>query len=138
MPTIGKIDQFVEDLAEAKHNLKTNTLKLILSNTAIPATALTKAEISEIAAGNGYTAGGYTLTGVTAEQVSGTLTLTADDVTVQASGGAMAAWRYWAVYNDTAVGDPLICRADRGASITLAAGESETIDLTSGSLLTVA
>lgn len=137
MPNMTKFYQFVEDLAKKKHDLSNDTLKMMLSNVA-PAQANTvKADITEIAAGNGYAAGGYTLAGVGAEQVAGVLSLTANDFDVTASGGAMAAWRYAVLYNDTAVNDPLIGFWDRGSSVVLGDGEAETLDLTTGNLLTI-
>ena len=124
-----KFNQFVEDLAKGVHNLSTGSLKMLLSNVAPSPTNLTKADITEIAAGNGYTAGGIALTGVSAEQVGGVLSLVAGDVTVTAAGGSMAAWRYPVLYNDSAASDQLIAFWDRGASVTLATGESETLDI---------
>jgi hypothetical protein len=135
MPAFTKVHQFIEDVFKAKHNFSADTFKLMLTNTAPSTATLQKSDITEIAAGNGYTAGGYTLTGVTAEQVAGVLSVTAADVAVTASGGSMAAWRYGVVYNDTVANDLVVGFVDRGSSVTLGAGESETIDLTTGNLI---
>jgi hypothetical protein len=136
MPAFTKFNQFIEDVFKKKHDFSSDTFKLLLTNVAPSAANTVKADLTEITAGNGYTAGGFTLTGVTAEQVSGVLSVTAADVAVAAAGGSMAAWRYAVVYNDTAAGDLLVGYVDRGSSVVLGAGESETIDLTTGNLFT--
>lgn len=53
---------------------------------------------NEIAAGNGYTAGGNTLTGVALTQSAGTVKFTSSATTWTASGGSIPAWRYGVVY----------------------------------------
>jgi hypothetical protein len=45
-----------------------------------------------------------------------------------ASGGAVAPFRYVIIYNDTAANDELICYFDYGSDLTLADGESLTLD----------
>jgi hypothetical protein len=58
MATFNKFNAFVEHLAEGVHNLQSHTLKVMLTNTAPVATNSVRADLTEIAAGNGYTAGG--------------------------------------------------------------------------------
>lgn len=53
---------------------------------------------NEIAAGNGYTAGGVALTGVALSQASGTVKFTSNAASWTATGGNIAAWRYGVVY----------------------------------------
>lgn len=53
---------------------------------------------NEIAAGNGYTAGGGALTGVALTQTSGTVKFTASPFVWTASGGSIPAWRRGVVY----------------------------------------
>jgi hypothetical protein len=136
MPTFTRFNQFIEDVFKKKHDFSADTFKYLLTNTAPSLGNTVKTDITEIANGNGYTAGGTVLGGVTAEQVAGVLTVTANDVIIAAAGGSMAAWRYLAVFNDTSVGDLLVGYADRGSAITLGAGESETMDFTTGTMLT--
>jgi hypothetical protein len=69
--------------------------------------------------------------------VLGILTMTATDLVITATGGSMGAWRYPILYNDTHASDGLVCFWDRGSSVVLAAGESETLDLSSDTLLTI-
>lgn len=131
MATFNKFNSFVEVLAEKGHNLATDTLKLMLTNTAPVATNTVKANITEIAAGNGYSAGGATLVVSSSAQTSGTYKLVVDDVTFTASGGSVGPFRYFVGWNDTAANDELIFWYDYGSSVTLANGESITADFSS-------
>ena len=87
MATYTKFNQFVEDLAEKVHNLGADTLKVMLTLTAPVATNAVKADLTEIAAGNGYTAGGTAVTISSSVQTSGTYKLVLADVVFTASGG---------------------------------------------------
>jgi hypothetical protein len=129
MATFTKFNQFVEDLAKKVHNLDADTLKVMLVNTAPIAANSVKADLTEISAGNGYTAGGTAVANQDAEQTSGTLKLVGDDVVFTASG-AIGPFRYAVLYNDTpsSPADPLIGFWDYGSSISLANGETFTVD----------
>ena len=127
MATFNKFNSFVEALAEKVHNLGSDTLKVMLTNSAPVATNTVKANLTEISAGNGYLAGGHTLAVSSSAQTSGTYRLITGDVTITATG-AIGPFRYAAIYNDTATNDELIGWFDYGSSITLQNGESFTID----------
>ena len=130
------VQDFIEKLGDETHDLTADTFKVAASNTAILATNSTLSAITEIAAGNGYTAGGATAT-VSYAESGGTGTLTLDsDLVITASGGAIATFRYLYFYNDTAANDEGICFFDYGAAVDLASGESFTI--TAGTILTIA
>lgn len=123
MAAFVKFHQFAEDVGLGVHNLNTNTLKVYLSNVAPDAAAdAVKADLAEIAAGNGYTAGGVD-TQNTYSQVGGVGACVGVDATITASGGTVGPFRYAVLYNDDAASDPLIGYWDYGSSITLAAGE---------------
>jgi len=133
MATFTKFQAFVEHLAEGVHNLGADTLKILLSNDA-PSAAndAVKGDLtSELAGGNGYTANGHTVTISSSAQSGGTYKLVGSDVTITASGGSVGPFRYAVLYNDTPTSpaDPLIGSWDYGSSITLAAGETFTVDL---------
>ena len=120
MAAFNKFNAFVADIHNGVHNLGSHTLKIMLSNTAPVATNAVKADISEISAGNGYTAGGTALSGVTSTQTGGTYNLKASNLTVVVATGAVGPFRYAVLYNATAAGGPLIGYWDYGASIALA------------------
>ena len=141
MATFNKFNQFVEYLAEKVFNLETDTLKVALTNTAPVATNTVFANITEISAGNGYTAGGTQATLVSSGQTAGTYKLVLNDVTFTASGGSIGPFRYVVLYDDTPTSpaDPLIGWYDYGANLTVTSGNSFVVDfdLSSG-VLTVA
>jgi hypothetical protein len=130
MAAFNKFNAFVEHLAEKVHNLSADTLKILLTNTAPVAGNSVVADLTEISAGNGYSAGGPAATVSASSQTSGTYKLVVDDLTITASGGSIGPFRYFTLYNDTPTSpaDPLIGFWDYGSSITLADGESVTVD----------
>jgi hypothetical protein len=129
MATFNKFYPFVEAIAEKVHNLGTDTLKVMLTNTAPVNTNSVKTDITEISAGNGYTAGGNTATQTSSSQTSGTYTLVlADPASWTASGGSIATFRYAVLYNDTAASKNLIGWWDYGSAVSLASGDSFTVD----------
>lgn len=130
MATFNKFNSFVEHLAEGVHNLGADTLKVMLTNTAPVATNSVKANLTEIAAGNGYTAGGTAASITSSGQTSGTYKLVLGDVVITASGGSIGPFRYAVLYNDTPTSpaDPLIGYWDYGSALALANGESITWD----------
>jgi hypothetical protein len=131
MPAATKFQAFVENEAEKVHNLGADTLKFMLTNTAPVATNTVKANLTEISAGNGYTAGGATATISSSAQSGGLYKLILADATITASGGTIGPFRYVVLYNDTPTSpaDPLIQFYDYGSSITLQDGETFTIDV---------
>ena len=128
MASYVKYHCFAEDMAEKLHNLATDTLKIALTNTAPNvATHAGLADITEIAAGNGYTAGGTAATLVSSGHSSGVYKLVLNDVVFTATG-SMATARYFVLYNDTSTGDRLIAYWDYGSSFSLLIGETATWD----------
>ena len=137
--TYNKFYSFSEALCEKVHNLGSDTLKVMLTNSAPVATNTVKANLTEISAGNGYTAGGETLTVTSSSQTTGTYTLViTSDVTWTAVSDAMATFRYITLYNDTASNDELIGWWDHGSEVTLGVGESYTLDLNGQTLIQLA
>lgn len=124
MAAFNKFNPFVADVAGKVHNLGSDTLKVMLSNTAPAATNAVKADIAEIAAGNGYTAGGTQATLVSSAQSSGTYTLKLNNVTFTASVGAIGPFRYCVLYNSTPAGGNLVGYYDYGTALTVTAGNS--------------
>jgi hypothetical protein len=127
-----KFNCFVEDLAEKKHDLSADVLKVMLTNTAPVATNTVYTgglASTELANGNGYTTGGGTATLGSSVQTSGTYKLVLNDVVFTASG-AVGPFRYVVLYNstNTAANKPLIGWWDNGANVTLANLEAFTVD----------
>lgn len=131
MAAYNKFDSFVSDLATKVHNLNSDTLKVMLTNTAPVATNTVLANITEITAGNGYSAGGSVAAFVSGGNTSGTYKLVLSPVTFTASGGSIGPFRYAVLYNDTPTSpaDPLIAWLDYGTSLTLTNGNSFTVNL---------
>jgi hypothetical protein len=101
----------------------------MLTNSAPVNTYSTKSDITEISSGNGYTAGGATVTTSSSAQTSGTYRLICADVVFTATG-AVGPFRYAVLYNDTPTSpaDPLVGWWDYGSALTLANGETFTVD----------
>lgn len=141
MASFNKFQGFVEDLATGVHNFDAagDTLKIYLTNITPDAGAdRVKADLAEISAGNGYTAGGEDVQNDVSYS-SGTATVTGVDVTWVASGGSIGPFRYVVLYNDTtsAKTDPLIGWWDYGTSITLQDGESFFTDFLADQILSL-
>jgi hypothetical protein len=123
---LTKFNCFVEDRAEKVHNLATDVLKILLTNTVPVVTNTVKANITEISAGNGYSAGGIQAVQASSAQTAGVYKLVLTDFTVTAAGGSIGPFRYGVLYNDTSASDSLIGWYDYGANITL--GDTESLD----------
>lgn len=102
----------------------------MLTNTAPVAANTVFADLTEITAQNGYSAGGTAATVSSSSQTSGTYKLVLADVVFTASGGSFGPFRYAVLYNDTPTSpaDPLIGFWDYGSSISVNNGESFTVD----------
>ena len=103
----------------------------MLTNSAPTAANAVKADITEISAGNGYTAGGVSVGTITGSQTSGTFKFVGGTDPVVTASGAVGPFRYVVLYNDTATSPakPLIGWWDYGSAVTLASGETFTVDL---------
>jgi hypothetical protein len=139
MATFNKFQQFAEDLGSGVHNFLAagHTLKVYLSNATPSASGdAVKADLAEITNQNGYTAPVDIQNDMT--ETGGTATVTAVDVVVTASG-AVGPFQYAVIYNDTPTSpaDPLIGWYDYGSAVTLANGETFTVNF-GASLLTIA
>lgn len=130
MAAYNKFQSFVEKQLISNIDWDADTFKVALSNTAPNSSTNTVfSDITEISAGNGYTAGGGTLTGVTVTRSGGTAKVSATDFTWTASG-AVGPFRYVVFYKSTGTGStsPLVSYWDYGSSITMASGDTFTVD----------
>lgn len=127
MATFNKHNAFVENLAEKVHNLGSDALTYALTNTAPTAANSILSDLTQITYTN-LSARVPTIS--SSSQTSGTYKLVLADLVLTASGGSVGALRYVDLYNDTPTSpaDPLIGWWDYGSSITLADGETLTVD----------
>ncbi|MCH9834480.1 hypothetical protein K0U83_02410 [bacterium] len=138
MAAFNKFNSFITAVAAGTHagflNASTDVLNVYLSNATPSASAdSVKADLAEIATGNGYT--GPVDIQNAASQTGATITVTATDVTITASG-SVGPFQYAVIYNDTAASDPLVGWYDYGSAVTLAAAETFKVDF-GASLLTI-
>lgn len=138
MATFNKFNSFVEALAEKTHNLGSDQLTVALT-AAANAPVATNTQLSNLTQISYTNCSTRNITTSSSSQTSGTYKLVVADLTLTASGGSVAAFRYIVIYNDTATNDELICWFDYGSDLTLADGESLVLDFdgTNG-LLTLA
>jgi hypothetical protein len=135
MASFNKFYQFVEDLSKGVHNFTSDstcsvTVALTAAANAPVATNSVLANLTQISYTN---LSARVISNVTCEQTTGTVTFTADDLVLTASG-TVATFRYVVLYNDdpTSPADPLIGWYDYGSDVTLNNGETFTINFTTG------
>ena len=127
MATYNKFNQFTKDLVDGVHNFSTHSFKVMLTNTAPVATNTIKTNITEIAAGSGYTAGGTAST-ITTSTTTGVAKIVGTNV-VFTSTGTIGPFRYAVLYNDTPTSPakPLMAWWDYGSAISLNNTENLTV-----------
>lgn len=123
--SLNKFNTFVADIANKVHNLSSDQITVALCSSAPVATNTVLANLTQISYTN-LSARNITTTSST--QSSGTYKLVLADLTLTATG-AVATFRYVAVYNSTASGGPLIGWYDYGSNVTMANGDTFVIDL---------
>lgn len=125
MATYNKFNAWAENMVEAA-NLATDQFVVALTNTLPTAANSVLADITQIAYTN---LSSRNLTTSGSSQTGGTYSLSLADLTLTASG-AVGPFRYVVIYDDTPTSpaDPLVCWYDYGSSISLAAGETLTLD----------
>lgn len=129
MATYNKFQAWAENMVEAA-NLGSDQFVIALSNTAPVATNSVLANITEITYTN---ISSRNVTTTSSSQASGTYTLVLADLVLSATG-AVGPFRYVVLYDDTVAGDPLVGWWDYGSSITMASGETFTVDFTGAAI----
>jgi hypothetical protein len=124
MASFSKFNSFVEAIAEKVHNLGSDTLQVALTNSAPAASNTVLADITQISYTN---LSSQVITTSSSSQTSGTYKLVLTDLVLTATG-SVGPFRYVVIFNQTASNDELIGYYDYGSSITLANGETFTVD----------
>lgn len=125
MAVYNKFNDFTEQLIRGNHDFDNHVYKVMLTNSAPVAGNTMKSDLTEIAAGNGYVAGGPTLA-ITITEVNGVTAVRAPEVVFTAAGGAIGPFRYGVIYNDTVTSKFLVGWFDYGQPTTLQDTESIT------------
>lgn len=126
MATFTKFQPFVENLAKKVFNFGSDTFTVALSATAPTNTWSQLSSATQVSYTN---LSSRVLSITTSSQTSGTFTELFADLVLTASG-AVATFRYVIIYDDTATNDELVCSYDYGADVTMASGETFTLDFT--------
>jgi hypothetical protein len=133
MPTASyaKYTSGVEFLVEGI-NAGTDAWKVALSNTVNVADTTFTPGTTDLATGNGYTAGGNAATTASAGQTAGTFKLVLNSPTTWTASGSVGPFRY-AILWDSTTSQP-VAYWDYGSSITLTSGDTfaVTLDGTNG------
>ena len=134
MASFVKINDFVANAVE-NMDLESDQLAIALSNTAPGSessnpTADTNGILGNVTQISYSNLSSRNLTTTSSGQSGGVYTLVLADLTLTASGGSVAAFRYIYIYNDTvsSPAHPLIGYYDYGSSLTLNDGDTFTID----------
>lgn len=135
MAAITYSNSFAVDLAHKVHDLETDQLAVALTTNANAPTAADGqlSDITQIAYTNLSSRNITTSTSATI--TTNDYGLACANLTLTASGGAVATWRWIVVYNDTAANDEIIGFIDAGEDKTLADGSSFTINFSDDNLV---
>jgi hypothetical protein len=125
--TFNKFRAFVENLAEKKIDLGGASLTVALCDAA-HAPVNTNGVLADLTQVS-YTYCSSRVCSVSGSaQTAGVYKLSITDLVLTASGGSVGPFRYIVLYDDGAASDELIGWYDYGSEITLAAGETLTIN----------
>jgi len=137
MASFVKVNDFVANAVE-NMDLESDQLVIALSDTAPSSESSNPTadgngilgNVTQISYSNISGSNPRNLTTTSSGQTGGVYKLILADLTLTASGGSVAAFRYIYIYNDTVTSpaDPLIGYYDYGSSLTLNDGDTFTID----------
>ena len=137
--TVKNSLQFLLEMLQKEHDLESDTLKIALMDTTFTFDETTDAtwgdvSANEIADGNGYTAGGQTLTTVAASinTADARVELDADNPSWTASGGAIATTGSAIVYNDTHANQTVVQHINFSADYDTPAGKVFQVNVSDG------
>jgi hypothetical protein len=135
--TVTYGDAFLAGLWKAEHNIESETVKVALMDTTFAFDSVNHDEwadvsVSEIAGGFGYTTGGQTVTNLSVSVTAGVVTVSADNATWTATGGAIADTGSAIVYSDTHAYKRIIMCIDFGVDYGTPDGKQFQINFSAG------
>lgn len=128
MASFNKFSSTVTDFARGLHDLNNDVLKIAFTDAPPAATNQFFGDITEIAAGNGYTAGGNVAPFISGNNVNGLYTLVLGQPSWTATGGNIAQFRYVVLYNSSLSQGNLLGWWDYGAEIVLTNGNTFAVE----------
>ena len=128
MATFTKFNPFIEDVFEGVHNFGSNQLVVFLTTNANAPTSSMRT-LSEVTTISYTNLSSRNITTSSSSQSSGTYKLICTDLVLTASG-AVATFRRVGIYNDTPTSpaDPVVGHYDYGSDVTMASGDTFTLD----------
>ena len=130
MATFTFFNSFSQELAKGTHIFGTHTFNAMFTNTAPVVTNTVYSNLTDLSTAGGYTAGGYSVgtitVGVGGAAQTAKITVSVDPVFT--ATGAVGPFRYVAIYNNTDASKRLVGFLDYGSAITMATGETFTLD----------
>ncbi len=123
-----------EALAEKAHNLGSDQIVVALCAAASAPDASADALLADITTIAYTNLSSRNVTTASSGLSGANYVLALTDLTLTASGGAVAAYRYVVLYNDTSTGDALIGYYDLGAEYTLADGMSMLLNFAASTI----
>ena len=135
MATYNKFQAWAENMVESA-NCGSDTFKVAFC-AAASAPVATNSVLADLTTAT-TNADSVTLTTTTSAHSTGTFTLLFADKVITATAGGIGPFRYVVIYDDTPTSpaDPLVCWYDYASEITVALGETFTLDFT-GSTFTL-
>jgi hypothetical protein len=139
-------NEFKATLGLKALNLNTDTIKMALfkstsnCNSAALATAQYATLTNETTGANGYTTGGFSLSGQAYSQTAGTATFTVGTGTWTATGGTIVC-RFCVLYDNTATNKDLICFTTLDgtpADVTVLNGQTLNVTINASGVFTLA
>lgn len=133
MAFFQKFNFFPEQLAEGRHNLSSDDLRVYLTNATPLATMSSKQELPEISSSlsDGYSPGGNGCSVASSSQTNGTYKLVLNDPATWTSTGTIGPFKAAVLYNASSAFEDLIGAWSYPTSITLEAGETFKVDFSS-------
>lgn len=117
---------FTKDLVDGKHNFLSHTYKIMMTGSTPLNTMTVKSDITEIAAVNGYPAGGLPIV-MSTSVAAGVAKVGGTDTVFTATGGSFPTVTHAVIYNDTSPTKPLVAFYPYGIPIVVNDTETFTV-----------